>query len=131
MRRRTAWCLGFGGALAFYWGVATADGFAWKRHYHLWRDAMRAEAVVTAVEPDNHNSVQYEFQAAGRRFRSSAQGVSGVAVGDRLTVSYLAGEPEFSLFRTPGQDLAFMIIGPMILSVLAGFVVMARVGKRV
>jgi hypothetical protein len=131
MKRSTAWLLGFGGALAFYWGAATfgAD-FDWVRHYRLLFSSARADATITSTEPHNHNTAHYMFQVDGHEYRNSGQGLGGVGVGDKIPVFYLPADPTFSTFKDPGDDLAFMIVAPLILSVLAGFGVMVQFGGR-
>jgi hypothetical protein len=127
MKRTTAWCLGFFGALTFYWSAATlGGGFDWVRHYRLAKASAHADAIVTRTEPDNHCTADYTFEVGGRQYRSSGQGRCGVHVGDKLRVYYLPDDPVFSTFKVPGEDLAFMIVGPLTLSVVAGFVVMVR-----
>jgi hypothetical protein len=130
MKRSTAWCLGFGAALAFYWSAATfGGGFDWRRHYRLMVTSDRAEATVTSVDPQNHNTAHYEFDANGQRYRGADQGMGGVGVGDTVIVYYLPADPTFSTVEPPGEDLGFTIIAPLVLSVLAGFIAMARVAR--
>jgi hypothetical protein len=129
MKRLTAWCLGFFGALTFYWGAATLGaGFDWVREYRLLRHAAQTDGIVTAREPQNHNVARYEFEASGKRYRSVGQG--GGPVGGKVTVYYLQDDPTFSTLKSPGDDLAFMIVASVVLSALAGFIVMARAGKK-
>jgi hypothetical protein len=129
MSRLTGWCLGFFGALTFYWGAVTFGGsFDWVRHYRLLKEATHTEGTVTAREPKNHNVAHYEFEARGKRYRSVGQGGGGV--GEKVKVFYLPDDPTFSTLKSPGEDLAFMIVAPIVLSTLAGFVVLARLGKQ-
>ena len=127
MKRLTAFCLGFGGALTFYWGAATFDGFDWLRHWRLARGSATAEAVVTRTEPNNHCAAFYEFEVEGQRYQNFGPNCDA-RVGDRLRVHYLPGDPSFSTLRAPDSDLVFMVGAPVVLSLVAGFVVMARLG---
>lgn len=130
LSRRSAWWLGFGAALTFYWTVATLGaGFPWVRHCRLALRSAQTEAVITATEPANHNAAAYEFEVEGRRYRSSGQGIGPVEIGDKVTVFYLPDDPTFSTTKSPSEDLAFMIVGPLLMSAFAGFVMRARVGK--
>src|SRR5262249_60311340 len=55
MTRKKAWCLGFFGALIFYWSAATLwSRFDWSREWKLTFSSADAEAVVTRIEPNNH-----------------------------------------------------------------------------
>jgi hypothetical protein len=129
MTRFQAWCLGFFGALTFYWGVATfGGGFDWVRQYRLVKKATQTQGVVASREPENHNLAHYEFEANGKRYSGADQG--GGAVGHTVTVFYLPDDPTFSMLKNPGDDLGFMIVAPLLLSTLAGFVVRARAGTQ-
>jgi hypothetical protein len=129
MKRTAAWCLGFGVALTFYWGAATfGGGFDWIRHWRLAQTSADAEAVVTRTEPNNHCAVFYEFEVEGQRYQNFGSDCAA-RVGDKLRVHYLPGDPTFSTLKGPGSDLAFMIGAPLILSVVAGLVVMARLSR--
>jgi hypothetical protein len=129
MKRITGWCLGFAGALIFYWGAATfGGGFDWVRHWRLLRTSATAEAVVTRTEQSNHCAAFYEFEVEGQRYKNFGSDCDA-RVGDKLRVHYLPGDPTFSTLKGPGSDLVFMIGAPVVLSVVAGFVVMARLGK--
>ncbi len=129
MKRITAWYLGFFGALTFYWGVATfGGGFDWVREYRLFKYSAHANGIVTAREPKNHDVAHYEFAVNGKSYSSFGQG--GGRVGEKVTVYYLTDDPNFSRLVKPGEDLVFMIVAPMVLSTIAGFVVMSRVGKK-
>lgn len=129
MTRNQAWCLGFFGALTFYWGAATFDGsFDWVREFRLLRHAAQAEAVITSREPENHDLSHYEFNANGKRYVGAGPG--GGEVGEAVTVFYLPDDPTFSTMKQPGADLGFMILAPLILSTLSGFFVRARAGKK-
>src|SRR4029453_3443260 len=113
MTHSKAWCLGFFGALAFYWGAATlGGGFDWVRQLRLLRGAAEAQGVVTSREPENHNLAHYEFVANGKRYVAAGQG--GGAVGSAVRVFYLPHDPTFSILRNPGDDLGFMIIAPLV-----------------
>lgn len=126
----TAWCLGFFGALTFYWSAATlGGGFDWGRHYRLFESSAQAEARVTRVEPDNHCAAHFEFEVAGQRYQGSGP-ACGARVGDRIHVHYLPGEPTFSTLKRPGDDLVFMIVAPLLLSMVAGVFVMLALGRR-
>jgi hypothetical protein len=130
MRRTTAWCLGFFGALTFYWGAATfGAGFDWVRHYRLYESSAQTQARVARVEPDSHCAAYYEFEVGGRRYEGSGP-QCGARVGDRLDVYYLPEEPAFSTLKRPGDDLLFMIGAPLVLSLLAGVLVMLRTAPR-
>lgn len=129
MKRRTAWCLGFGGALTFYWWAATGSGFDWTRHWKLARSSATVEAVVTRTEPNNHCAAFYEFEVDGQKYQNFGAECSA-HVGDKLRVNYLPGDPAFSTLRAPGSDLVFVIGAPLVLSVVAGFAVMLRIGSR-
>lgn len=129
MKPISAWCLGFVGALAFYWIAATSGGFDWTRHWRLARASSEAEAVVTRTEPHNHCLAHYEFEVDGHQYQGSGSNCSA-RIGDKLHVYYLQGEPTFSTVKTPGSDLMFMIAAPTVLSVIAGFIVMMRIGRR-
>jgi hypothetical protein len=113
MTRFQAWCLGFFGALTFYWTAATwGGGFDCVRQYRLLKEATQAQGVVTLREPQNHNLAHYEFEANGKRYSGTGQG--GGAVGQNVTVFYLPDDPTFSMLEKPGADLAFMIIAPLV-----------------
>lgn len=128
MTRFQAWCLGFFGALTFYWTVATwGAGFDWVRQYRLLKEATQAQGIVTSREPENHNLAHYEFEANRQRYSGTGQ---GGAVGQTVTVFYLPDDPTFSMLKNPGDDLAFMIIAPLLLSTIAGFVVRGRAGMQ-
>jgi hypothetical protein len=130
MKPITAWCLGFAATLTFFWGAATfGGGFDWVRHCRLARSSATAEAVVTRTEPGNHCAAFYEFQVAGQRYQNFGSDC-GAGVGDKLRVHYLPDDPSFSTLKSPGSDLVFMIGAPLALSVVAGFVVVARLRKR-
>ena len=125
MKRLTAWCLGFFVALAFYWGVATfGGGFDWMREYRLLKEAARTDGIVTSREPENHNVAHYVFEVSGKRYKSVGQG--GGNVGETTTVYYLPNDPNYSRLVSPGSDLGFMIVAPLILATFAGFLVMVR-----
>jgi hypothetical protein len=128
MKRNTAWWLGFFGALTFYWGAATLGGFDWTMHWKLARTSAEAQASVARTEPQNHCLAYYEFEVAGRRYYGSGSACSA-SVGDKLHAYYLPGDPTFNTLKQPGSDLAFMITAPLILSCIAGFIVMIRVGR--
>ena len=128
MKRITAWCLGFVGALTFYWVAATSGGFDWVRHWKLARSSATAEAVVTRTEPTDHCAAFYEFEVEGQRYQNFGPDCDA-HVGTKLRVHYLPGDPTFSTLKAPGSDLVFMIGAPLVLSVVAGFVVMARLGR--
>jgi hypothetical protein len=129
VKRLTAWFLGFFVALTFYWGAATfGAGFDWVREYRLLRHAVHTDGIVTAREPKNHNAAHYEFEESGKRYRSVGQG--GGRVGEKVTVYYLPDDPSFSRIVRPGDDLTFMVLAPIVLSTLAGFIVMLRSGKK-
>lgn len=128
MTRTTAWCLGFIGALTFYWAAATWGGFDWTRHWRLAQTSAVAEAGVIRTEPHNHCAAYYEFEVAGRRYQGSGPQCSA-RVGDKLRVYYLPEEPTFSTLKKPSNDLAFIIVAPLVLSIVAGFVVMVRLGR--
>jgi hypothetical protein len=129
MTRIQAWCLGFFAALTFYWGAATfGAGFDWMRQYRLVRKAIQTQAVVTSRELQNHNLAHYEFEANGKRYTGAGQGDG--EVGQTVTVFYLPDDPSFSTLKHPGEDLGFMIIAPLLLSTIAGFLFQARAGAR-
>jgi hypothetical protein len=68
MKRLTAWCLGFFGALLFYWGAATlGGGFDWVREYRLLKHAACTDGIVISRESENHNVAHYEFVVNGKR----------------------------------------------------------------
>jgi hypothetical protein len=129
MKRTTAWCLGFFGALTFYWSAATFLGFDWGRNYRLYESSAQAEARVARVEPANHCAAYFEFEVAGDRYQGSGS-VCGARVGDSIRVYYLPGEPTFSTLKRPGDDLVFMIVSPLLLSTVAGVVAILRFGRR-
>ena len=129
MTRKKAWCLGFFGALIFYWSAATLwSRFDWSREWKLTFSSADAEAVVTRIEPNNHCTTYFEFEVAWERYRNSGP-QCGVRVGDKLPVYYLPAEPTFSTLEKPGDDLAFMIVAPLLLSLVSGFVLMVRLGQ--
>jgi len=83
---------------------------------------------VTSREPENHNLARYQFNANGKLYVGAGQG--GGAVGHAVNVFYLPDDPTFSKLNEPGNDLRFMILAPLVLSILAGFVVRAHAGKK-
>ena len=128
MSQITAWCLGFVGALTFYWGAASfGGGFDWVRHYRLLKEASHTKGTITA-RGEPKNSAHYEFEARGKRYRSVGSG--GGSVGDEVTVFYLPDDPTFSTLKSPGEDLVFMIVAPVVLSTLAGFGVLVELSKK-
>jgi len=97
-------------------------------HWRLARTSAEAEAIVARTEPDNHCLAYYEFAVAGQRYAGSGSACD-VGVGSKLHVYYLPGDPTFNTLRQPGSDLAFMIYAPLVLSVIAGFIVMIQIGR--
>ena len=128
MKRISAWCLGFVGALTFYWLAASISGFDWTRHWRLAQASSKAEAVVTRTEPLNHCLAHYEFEVDGQRYQGSGPKCSA-SVGDKFHVYYLPREPTFSTLKKPGADLVFIIVAPIVLSVIAGFILAVRIGR--
>jgi|GEM_PF-3381110 len=128
MRSISAWSLGFAGALTFFWGAATLSGFDWSRHWRLARTSLETQAVVTRLEPHNHCAAYYEFEVTGRKYQGFGSDCSA-HVGDKLRVHYLPEDPIYSTLKEPGFDLVFMIVAPLVLSVVAGLVVMVLVGR--
>jgi len=124
----SAFCLGFFLALTFYWVAATSSGFDWAREWRLAQTSLRAEAVVIRTEPQNHCAAYYEFEVDGQKYQGSAAACSA-RIGDKFNVFYLPGDPAFSTVKTPGSDLLFMIFAPLVMSVIAGIVVMAQLGR--
>ena len=128
MKPTAAFCLGFFLALTFYWGAMTLSGFDWSSHWKLAHNSAEAEAIVARLEPYNHCLAHYEFEVAGRRYLGSGSACSA-NVGDELHVYYRPEDPTFSTLKQPGSDLAFVIAAPLALSIIAGLVVMIRIGR--
>ena len=128
MKPASAWCLGFFGGLIFFWGSITSSGFDWVRHWKLAFASAETEAVVTRTEPHNHCLAHYEFELDGQQYQGSGSNCSA-NIGDKVHVHYLPGDPDFSTAKAPGSDLVFVIFAPLVLSCIAGVLLMVRLGR--
>jgi hypothetical protein len=129
MKPISAWCLGFFIALTFFWVSITSSGFEWKRQWRLAQASAEADAFVYRTEPHNHCLVHYQFEVDGEQYRGKGPGGCSAVIGDKVHVYYLPGQPAFSTLKTPGHDLSFVIVAPIVLSTIAGFITMVRLGR--
>ena len=105
--------------LLVVWCVAaTAVGFGLgsinlPRAVALWRRGVAAEAVVTKIDPANHNTVSFAFEVEGRKYESAAQGGAGkgnqpltlLAPGSVIRVYYDPRNPSIARPGQPGATL--------------------------
>jgi len=129
MKPFSTWCLGFFVALTFFWVSITSSGFDWTRNWKLARASSEVDAVIINTEPHNHCLVEYEFEVNGKRYEGKGPGGCTARIGDKIHVYYLAEDPAFSITKTPGFDLLFVIFAPIILSSFAGLLFVARMSR--
>lgn len=77
------------------------------RFYQLEREGVRTSAVVTNLQPDNHQSVYYSFEVAGKTYSGAGWAGFGnpefrsLTVGQNLIVYYLRADPRISCAGIP------------------------------
>jgi hypothetical protein len=90
---------------AFFISVAYSH---WHNYERLAHAGIQTSGTVTAKEPNNHQSIRYEYSVGSTRYTGiSAAGFGGlppfdqIRVGDQIPVSFLPQRPTISLPGDP------------------------------
>jgi hypothetical protein len=81
------------------------------QEYRLEMQGVRTRAVVTALEPTNHQSVHYSYRADSTSFDASGRAGFGnpefnqLRLGQEVTAVYLPAAPGISCLGSPRQLL--------------------------
>lgn len=115
-------------------GLLTVDDF--RDRWLLQEQGVPASGRVVRYQPDQHGSLLFDYEVAGRRYRSaSAISVDGLRPlesyrpGEPIPVTYLFAKPETVMLGTPpgGLEAEYLRIVGLITLVLA---VIIAVGPR-
>lgn len=78
-------------------------------HFEHLKNGIRTKAVVTALEPGNHQAVRYSFVVAGRNYSGVGRAGFGnpefgqLYLGEDLIISYAASNPDESCLGIPEE----------------------------
>jgi hypothetical protein len=113
-------------AFAFFSIAVNAQSRGWDSWYLLASHGREARATVTRTQPESHQTCYFFFSVDAKRYEGADQGCSA-EVGQSLTIRYLPTDPSFATSSSPIGQLAFLVFGPLVLSVLGGVLAAWRV----
>jgi hypothetical protein len=102
---------------------------AWPTWYRLSTVGQKAEARVTAIQPELHQTCHFEFPVGATTRDGSASGCPA-AVGDVVDITYLPNDPTFTTLRDPKEELVGEVVGSLGMSAFAGLVAGMRAKSR-
>ena len=94
-----------------------------RKDFHLARDGQRAPGVVTAVYPQNHDTLEYRFEYQGKTY-TQLGGHDSELVGSPITVTFDPKNPAISTIEDPlvvGRNTLFFLFA-FLVPVMAAFV---------
>ena len=122
------------GAVLGAWVWIAPPGSGWYGYYQLANDGVETDATLVAVQPQNHCLVRFTFEVDGRQYSGSGN-ECGVAVGEKVLITYLRSRPQNSCLGRAKNKLnnELMAFGLMAVCLppFAAFALWMRSGKRV
>ncbi len=103
----------------FFAGVINIQPRGWYAWYDLSVSGKVAQATVTALAPENHQSCSVSYTVGSRVYISSESGCTG-PVGKTVAITYLPSDPEFASLQSPREQFTFLVAAPFFMSVFAG-----------
>jgi hypothetical protein len=92
--------------------------------FRLTHSAVNADATVSQVHPNDHDSCDYRYVVGGKTFAGSTEDCgTNPMVGDVITVRYLSSHPSVSgqmSTSTPWLKLLTNLVVPTIMAVAVG-----------
>jgi hypothetical protein len=110
-------------AFAFFTIVPNLVGHSWLAWYKMSKTGQWTEAVITKIEPENHQGCGYEFVVNAQKYTGWDSGCASYGVGSSIKIMYLPDKPSFSTTRNPGGELMFVVLAPFLMSVIGGIMV--------
>jgi hypothetical protein len=111
---------------AFVMNIQSRDWLAW---YHLASSGQATQAIITGLQPENHQGCSFQYTVNSRKYEGS-EGGCHTSIGQSVQAIYLPSEPSFVTLKSPQSELILQILSAVILSALAGAVSAWQVHRR-
>ncbi len=90
---------------------------SWLQLRQIAQEGVSTSGKITRLTPELHNTANYQFWAGGRLFTGNTRIEEGTAVGESVTVYYLANNPDQNCLHP--VDLAQeMFVSTMVMAAL-------------
>jgi hypothetical protein len=113
-------------AFSFFALCFNSQPHGWLAWLQLWTQGKTAEATITRLESTNHNTCHFSYLVGYRAYEGADQGCH-FQVGQSLLITYLPSDPTFATSAEPRDEFLVMVLGPLLLSILGGIVMAARI----
>ncbi len=101
----------------------------WVSWYRLAVHGQEVQGAITGRRPEIHRKCYFEYTVKSHRYQGADEGCHS-EVGQLVTIRYLPAEPSFATTSSPTEQLAFLLLAPLALSVFAGAMTAWRVLRR-
>lgn len=106
-------------AFTFFATVINSLPHGWLAWYRISYSGQEAHAVITRRQPENHQTCFFKYMVNSQEYEGSDQGCDS-QVGETVLVTYLPKDPTFATVTPPKEQLAFLLLTPVVMSALAG-----------
>ena len=107
---------------AFFTIAINSQTYGWLSWYRLYQSGQETQAVITRQQPEIHQRCFFKFTVNSRVYENWGDGCSTIPVGNEVPVTYLPADPSIVTLNSPGEELASLVFGPLVISLLAGLV---------
>jgi len=125
---RFPWILAFG-VIPFLIFIIGLDVWG---HFQLAHNGVRTPGIVSALHPQDHNTVDYHFAYQGMTFLGTDNRLDGLHIGSAVTVTLDPRHPQHSTIHNPMMDVKAGL-GAMLLVIVVpiiAYFVLRLIGKR-
>jgi hypothetical protein len=99
--------------------INTQQPHGWIDWYRLATLGQEAQGRITRVQPEIHNTCYFDYSVNTIQYEGTDQGCNS-QIGQLVTIKYLPTEPSFATTSSPIEELTFIVIGPLALSIFGG-----------
>ncbi len=121
--------LGAVAAFVFFAGAMNAMMRGWPAWYRLARDGQVAQAKITRLQPEIHQTCHFEFSIGPKAYEGSDQGCHA-QIGDTVRITYAPTDPSFATTASPKEELTEQVVGALGMACLAGVSVWWQVRRK-
>jgi hypothetical protein len=110
-------------AFTFFTIVPNLVGHSWLAWYKMSKIGRQTDAIITKLEPENHNGCRFDYVINMKRYDGWASGCAQYGLGSALKITYFPDDPSFSTAKEAQSKLLFLVLAPFLMSAIGGIMV--------